>query len=307
MKIGLDTSYVGLSGNPRGGAYQYIVNLTQAILSVDHENEYRLSFNYVRRKHARTLNEVKRLFPGGRCIVRRIPFRSWIPYPAEFYVGRVDVFHGMYESLPPVLECRTVVTVHDSAYKRRPDSLRPEWVQRLGRQIPEAIGRADLVITVSRFTKGDLEEMLGVPEEKIRVIYHGANSAFFRIASEPVEASESVRMAYGIRRPYILYVGVLQPSKNIGGLVEAFARLKARIDIPHRLVIVGARGWMYEDIFVKMQESGVEDVVDFPGEVQDAGGSGPGVLASGGGGRCRRAGRSPFPGGDREGNGACRH
>jgi len=173
----------------------------------------------------------------------------------------------MYESLPPVLECRTVVTVHDSAYKRRPDSLRPEWVQRLGRQIPEAIGRADLVITVSRFTKGDLEEMLGVPEEKIRVIYHGANSAFFRIASEPVEASESVRMAYGIRRPYILYVGVLQPSKNIGGLVEAFARLKARIDIPHRLVIVGARGWMYEDIFVKMQESGVEDVVDFPGEV----------------------------------------
>lgn len=269
MRIGLDTSYVGLSGNPRGGAYQYILNLTQALLAVDRENEYRLSFNYVRRSHGRELGEIRRLFPGGRCIVRRAPFRSRIPYPAEFFVGRVDVFHGMYDAVPPALTCRSVVTIHDSAYKRRADSLRREWVERLARQIPEAVRRADLVIAVSHFARRDLEEMLGVPGEKIRVIYHGAHPLFFRAGEAPIEESAPVRNRYGISSPYILYVGVLQPSKNIEGLLEAYARLKASLRIPHRLVIVGAKGWLYEEIFVKTQALHLEEHVHFAGEVGD--------------------------------------
>lgn len=271
MKIALDATYAGQSSSQKGGIYQYIFHLVQALSEVDKENKYLLFFSFFRNKHRQTTDEFYSLFKKagyGRkdC---RIPSLIWkrLQFPIELFTGKIDLFHGLFDYVPRMLSGKSIVTIHDLAYLRRPEFLGSKRVKWKYKETPLAVRRADAIITVSNFSKNDLIKLLGIPEEKIWVTPHGVSPDFTPIQDK--EILERIKIKYRIKENYILFVGVLQPNKNIVKLLEAFSLLKNSCKLEHQLVIAGEKGWLYEDIFKKYNELKLGDTVIFTGYVPD--------------------------------------
>jgi glycosyltransferase involved in cell wall biosynthesis len=164
--------------------------------------------------------------PGLRSVARRR--------------GAVDVVHAPSVAVPPRGRYRLVVTVHDAAPLLFPETYprRGRWFHRRG--IAAAARRADLVITVSHAAAAELEEHTDIPGERVRVVPNGVDLG--EASDEDVAAA---RAAFGLGdRPYVLWLGSLEPRKNVGVLVEAFARWAATSDVPHQLVLAGPAGWV---------------------------------------------------------------
>ena len=169
--------------------------------------------------------------------------------PVECFAGRMDVFHGPNFILPPVRRARTVVTIHDVSFLRHPEFTEERNLRYLTARIHDTAARADAVITDSRFSAGEIVALLGVPPERVHPIHLGIGDAF---RPAPTQDVEQMRARLGLRRPYLLSVGTLEPRKNIPFLVEVFEQMqKADLD----LVIAGGLGWKYDAILARIQKS----------------------------------------------------
>src|SRR5262249_39196165 len=151
-----------------------------------------------------------------------------------------------------------VVTVHDLTFVVRPECAEPSLRRYLSRTVPRSVHRADAVVADSQATADDLMRLYRVPAERLEVIYSAARPPF-----RPLEPAEAEAMLGGLQvpRPFILTAGTLEPRKNIPRLIDAFESL----DIPHHLVVVGARGWLFDDIVQKLQRPRIVA----PGHVSD--------------------------------------
>ena len=200
----------------------------------------------------------RRIRPATPCL--RIP----IAFPLESRMRRLDVFHAQY-FLPPWLRCRTVLTVHDICYERFPQFFTKADYLRNKLAIPWSCRRADRIIAISEATKKDLVELYKIDPERITVIYEGASGEYKPLDPEP--GRERLRAAYQITGPFILYVGNLQPRKNLSRLLMAFARLKEKDRIPHQLVIVGQKTWPEDGISETLRSRALENEVILTGYV----------------------------------------
>jgi len=182
----------------------------------------------------------------------------------RFFAG-VGLFHATEHLLPRFSSVRTVFTLHDLIFLFHPETHKPlnRWFLTL--MMPRFLRAADAIIAVSECTKRDAIRFYGIPEEKITVIYEGV-SPHFRPASP--EAVRAVREKYSLPEHFILYVGTIEPRKNLTALLEAFTNLQSAICNLH-LVFVGKKGWLYEGFFRRLRELGLEDRVLFTGYVPD--------------------------------------
>ena len=173
--------------------------------------------------------------------------RLRLPLWADALAGGVDVFHSPDFVLAPVRRARTVLTVHDLTFVMRPECAAPSLRRYLGRVVPRSVRRADRVLADSKATAGDLLRLYQLPADRLEVVYSAADVRF-----RPLSADQAEEMLAGLEipRPFILTVGTLEPRKNIERLVDAFVSL----DVPHNLVVVGARGWLYEDVLAKLRQ-----------------------------------------------------
>jgi glycosyltransferase involved in cell wall biosynthesis len=184
--------------------------------------------------------------------------------PQDSLFPGVDLFHATDHLLPYFRRIKSVFTLHDLIFLFHPETHKPlnRWFLTL--MMPRFLRAADAVIAVSECTKRDAIRFYGIPEEKISVIYEGVNPRF-RPASP--EAIAAVRARYNLPEHFILYVGTIEPRKNLTALLEAFHHLLATHDL--RLVIVGKKGWLYEGFFRRLRELGLGDRVIFTGYVPD--------------------------------------
>ena len=127
--------------------------------------------------------------------------------------------------------------------------------------------RADKIVTVSQFSKEEIVKYLNIPEEKIVVMPNGVDHSLYH-PGYAEDAIEKAKRRYQIEGEYYLYLGTLEPRKNIERIVQAYARAK-RPGGP-KLVLAGRRGWLYESIFAAVQELGIEEDVVFTDYVADA-------------------------------------
>jgi glycosyltransferase involved in cell wall biosynthesis len=190
-----------------------------------------------------------------RRLVARVP-RLWrfVPLTLHDLINRrrlrqlrADIYFGTsYLGLfaPPT---KTVVTIHDLCYAHYPQtaSWRNRWLLR--RRLQADARRADAIFAVSGATRRDVLDLLGVAEEKVHVIYEGVADEFRPITDE--EGLAEVRARYGLASPFILFVGTVEPRKNLVRLIEAFRLLTNSPGLPHRLVIVGGKGWADKAIY----------------------------------------------------------
>jgi len=209
----------------------------------------------------------RRLAEGGGRSLISVNKTFWMQAVLPWVLLRlgVDVCHFTNGVASLWTPCPTVVTVHDMTlwlfpqhhYRRRLLAMRPF--------IPLAAHRATAIIAVSHSAKADIGRILGVPAEKVTVIYEAPGPAFRPLALGSV--LESVRQRYRLPERFLLYVGTIEPRKNLVRLLEAFACLRLTGTIPHGLVFVGQRGWKYAPVFAAVERLGLSDAVRFLGYV----------------------------------------
>lgn len=169
--------------------------------------------------------------------------------PFDWFAGGADVFHFPNFIRPPLARGASVVTIHDVAFLRYPETIESRNLAYLTSRIADTVARADAIITVSRFTAREVQELLHVPEERLFPVPSGLDPAMRRPSPEEIRAA---RHRFRLDRPYLLFVGTLEPRKNIPLLVDLFERLPG---FDGDLVIAGRRGWKYEPILQRIQAS----------------------------------------------------
>ncbi len=174
-----------------------------------------------------------------------------------------ELLHGLAFAAPIAVTVPTIITIHDLSFFRYPQAF-PFWQRRYLRWVTrQSAQRAAAIIAVSENTKQDVIRLLDVPEERVQVVYNGVDRWFQPL---PAEEVDSWRQQQGLPEQFILYVGTLQPRKNIELLIHAYAAWRERSgnrDIP--LILAGAKGWYYQKIFSLVDALGLSEAVRFPG------------------------------------------
>ena len=184
--------------------------------------------------------------------------------PLRLRALRTDVYHGPAVFLPHVkLGYRTVVTIHDLVSFLFPETVPRKYSLYMRFMTRLAVRSADRIIAVSRATRDDLERVLRVDPGKVDVIHEAVGPEFGRPL--PPGAVAAVVRRYGLRPPYCLFVGNLEPRKNLPALIEAFAEARRRLAAraqPFQLVLAGTRAWLHTGIFRAVEQYGLgQDVV----------------------------------------------
>lgn len=261
MRVAIDAR---LSYYVQGGITQYTLNLIRALAAIDRENDYLV---FQRR-------------PDQRSVVSQDNFRRvslWAPthHPLEQYMlglelllqTKIDVVHCT-DFIPPLYyHGPSVITVHDLAFLLYPHFLTRRSARYYG-LIDRAVRRADHIIAVSEATKRDLVRLTGVPESKITVIYEAAEPIYFPIHDR--EVLSQIHAKYHLPEQYILFVGTIEPRKNLLTLIRAYQGLITNYKSQADLVIVGKAGWLYNDVYQLVDDLGLNDRVHFLGRVPTA-------------------------------------
>ncbi len=272
MRIGID---YGSALWQRAGIGRYVRLLTEALLGLDRENEYILLYPRGRPgRPAPFLEPLRRLHQEyPRVRLRPLPLsdrwkailwqRLRLPVPVETLCGQLDWFFSPDFVLLPRIRARRAVTIHDLAFLVHPECAVPALRRYLERVVPRAAARADLVLAGSEAVRQDVLRLLAMAPERVQVLYSGVHPSF-RPLSDPA-LLEAVRARYGLPPRFLLTVGTIEPRKNLPRLLEALAGLPAEERLP--LVVVGQRGWLYEETFAAVERSGLE--VHLPGFIPD--------------------------------------
>lgn len=260
MKIAFDASTISTQGGPR----TYVLGLLSALLQMDRQNEYVVFYNDA--SHLGRFPQARELVLPGKSPLARL-WREHVLLPVACRRERVDLLHCPKSAIPFYSPCPTVVTLHDLIPLRHPETekLAARIYWRL--QIPVAARRSSYIITDSEHARQEIMADFLVAPERIKAIMLGFDPRM--TAQLDPAATAAVREKYELAKGYILYVGTIQPRKNIDTLIEAYARLRAvRVDMP-KLVIVGRKGWLYDRLFARINELDLVDDIIFTGFVPD--------------------------------------
>src|SRR5216110_1104150 len=198
---------------------------------------------------------------------RRVPRLVWMQTLAVTALRQVeaDVVHFTNGILPLMSPVPTVVTIHDMSLRLYP---RYHPVRRvlLNRPLVDvAARRADAIITVSESAKRDIVRLYGSQAERVHVVHEAAAPSFQPVRDAAV--LERVRQRYGLADRFILYVGTIEPRKNLPKLIEGFASRRKSGQLRHQLVCAGPYGWLSRNVEDLIDRLGIEDAVRFTGYV----------------------------------------
>lgn len=250
MHVAIDASRTTV---PRlTGTERYALELIRALIRLDSPHQFTLYF--------RDTPSPDLLPTHPNVIHRVIPFRrAWthLRFAAAIWQDRPDITFVPAHTLPFVFPGWSVVTVHDLGYKYFPEAhpLRSRLYLDLTTRYSAA--RARVVLADSQATADDLTRFYNTAASKIHVVHPGVQA--------PAIVDEAVRPKYGLPERYFLFIGTLQPRKNIARIVQAYAKYREGEQNPAGLVLVGKKGWLFDEQWI----NGVEGVI-LPGYVDEA-------------------------------------
>ncbi len=191
-----------------------------------------------------------------------------ITLPAELITLRLDLLHSPDVVLPVRRTFAGVITVHDLAFLRFPNWLTPQAARYYGR-VRQAVRSAERIIAVSECTRRDLLELLAVPSDKVAVIHEAAGPEFHPL-DLPLDRWREVKGRHLAPQRFALFVGTIEPRKNLPGLLRSFRQMLDRypdLDPHPRLILAGAQGWLSEAVFGLVHELQLAQEVAFVGPV----------------------------------------
>lgn len=187
-----------------------------------------------------------------------------LPVPYSGFFGRdSDITHFFNYIVPPGVKGKTIVTVHDMVYKAFPETVRGRTKLMLNMGLKSSMKRADIIVTDSEFSRSEIIRYFPEHEEKLRVVPCGVDSSRFFPCTDR-ERIEAVKSSLDIEGDYFLYLGTIEPRKNLERLIKAYGHFadEAGENAP-RLVLAGGKGWLYDGIFARVRSMGLEDKVIF--------------------------------------------
>ena len=249
MRIGIDSR---LNYYRPGGTVEYTRQVIRELASLDAESDYRII------QHVR---DRERLCPGAnfRRLNTLTPchhrLERW-SLSAELAPYRLDLLHTP-DIIPPQGGARRhVITIHDLHFLHYPQFMTADSRRHYRDRVGWAVQHADHILVSSQSTLHDLSTLLNVPSDKVTIHMLGVDAAFKPLPPEEIERH---RTRLGLPPRYLLFVGTFEPRKNIPGLARAYRRvIDARADCPP-LVLVGRRGWLYDDIFREVEALNLGD------------------------------------------------
>jgi len=260
IHVGVNAHLLSLDeGYRSAGITWYIYNLLRHLPGAVPGIEYTVFMSERRYRSTPDLDVRASRLPTDRPPVRILWEQVLQPWTVR--QAKIDLLYSPAYVGPLASACPFVVTVHDLSFLHYPQSFRAlnRSYLRLFAQL--SVRRARRIIAVSESTKRDLVHWYSLPPDKVDVVYNGVDSGFRPLPSEQVAA---FRREAGLPDRFILFVGTLEPRKNVVGLLEAYARLPK--DRPP-LMLVGGKGWLYDEIFARVEALGLSGEVRFVGYV----------------------------------------
>jgi glycosyltransferase involved in cell wall biosynthesis len=260
IHVGVNAHLLSLAESYRSaGITWYIYNLLRHLPEADPEIRFTAFLSERRFSATPGLQVQLSRLPTHRPLVRILweqGFQPWALSPSE-----IQLLHGPAFVGPLLGSVPFVVTVHDLSFLLYPAGFRKPNRLYLTAFTRWSVQRARRVIAVSDSTKRDVVRLYGISPDNVDVVHNGVDPCF-----QPLPASETTafRAKQGLPERFLLFVGTLEPRKNVIRLIESYAQLPA-----HRppLILVGGKGWLYDQIFARVKSLGLDDNVRFAGFV----------------------------------------
>lgn len=260
VRIGIDAHLLsGDAGYRRAGIHHYIAQVLGNLPESDFEYLVytRHKADFLQRSDMTTISS---RWPTEKRAVRIL----WehLNWPWQIKRHKLDMLHSTAFVTPLFSSCPEIVTVYDLSFLHFPDQFLRLQQLYLHTQTKRSCQQARHIITISESSRQDIHTFFNIPLSRISVIYPGVDDRYQPLSAEEAGA---FRQEIGIGR-YLLHVGTLQPRKNIITLLEAFAQLA---DQELQLVLIGGKGWLFEEIFARIQQLQISERVHFMGYVPD--------------------------------------
>ncbi|MDO8592548.1 MAG: glycosyltransferase family 1 protein [bacterium] len=279
MKIGIDIRTL-MDARP-SGVSEYTLNLVKEILKLDHGNEYRLFYNcfgacpHVPEFAGENVKMVKYNYPNK---IFNYPLAKFFNCPKIDQALAVDAWfmpHINFVGLSG--RVKSIITVHDLSFLRHPEFFNRRknfWHKMIN--VKKLLNKFDVIVAVSENTKRDIIELCGINPEKIKVIYSGIGSEYgqisniqYPISNKISNSNNQIKSKYNLPDKFILYLGTIEPRKNVDGIIRAYNELRIMNNElrDYKLVIAGARGWKSEKIYEEWERSEFKADIIFLGYV----------------------------------------
>lgn len=188
---------------------------------------------------------------------------NFLPFPYyKFFGSDCDITHFFNYIVPPCVKGKSVVTVHDMVYKAFPETVRARTKYMLDTGLKKSMKRADIIVTDSEFSKSEIIKYFPQYQDKIRVVPCGVDLERF-YPCDDMDKIERVKKDFETGDEYFLYLGTIEPRKNIERLIEAYAEFVKNTENPPNLVLAGGKGWLYDNIYSKAEKLGIQKRVIF--------------------------------------------
>ncbi|HEV7858211.1 MAG TPA: glycosyltransferase family 1 protein [Pyrinomonadaceae bacterium] len=265
--------YIGLDGiplnEPRTGVGHYTLELARALAVCSPSDEFEIASPLPFLPLMDQESE-EHLPPNLSMVQVEVNALSkhWWTIGLPRYIKRKSfaLFHGTNYDVPLWKRCPTVLTIHDLSLLLYPLTHEPGRVRRARRRLPLMASAATMIITPTMSVRGEVCAHLSISPEKVVPVPEAPRDNF-----RPINAawSEMTRKRLGVEDEFVLFVGTIEPRKNLRILVQAFALVSRATGARTQLVIAGKKGWLTDDLFVELKASGVAERVLFTGYLPD--------------------------------------
>src|SRR5260221_6588089 len=266
MRVGLDGYPLA---EPRTGVGHYTLELARALARISPSDEFELvspaPFT------TEVLDEIERTqLPNLRTSNPKsssIRGHWWsVGLPMYARRARFDLFHGTNFDVPLWKKRRSVVTIHDLSALLHPEKHRSRLVRRARLRLPLVVRVADMIITPTESVKREVCQRFNVKSEKVSAIHLAARQSFQPM---PFAQTAEIRKRLGIEDEFLLFVGTLEPRKNLLTLLKAFEQIVAQSSLHPQLVIAGGEGWLMNEVSAYLKKASISGRLRVTGYLDD--------------------------------------
>ena len=255
-KISLEIQWV--VGNKTGVGW-YIFNIVKGLIQ-NNKNDYIAEFiNFMNRHNVEEQVNYDIEIKQNKFIPYKVYniLTQKLNISHNFLLGtKSDIYHFFNFTIPKNIKGKVIITIYDTVFFSAPETMGD---MKAISEYKYAAERSDLIITISKSAKSDIIKHFNIDEKKIRIVSPGIDLQKYSYNYTDMEL-ESIRKKYNLPQKYILYLGTIEPRKNIERIVKAFKKYKKEVSDDLKLVIVGKKGWKYDNI-MKLIESMETDII----------------------------------------------
>ncbi len=263
LRVGINARYIQRKVT---GIEKYILQCLSLLSKIDSKNKYVLFFsnNFLPKLNLKpNFSRFITKFPTKSAFARIIWEQFWLS--REIRKEKINLFHGTSFVLPLFKPCRYLLTIYDLSYLYYPESY--TFLNRLYYRLflKHSVKMANRIIAISTAAKNEIVKEFGVSEKKIDIIYPAFDDDF--AVMNKIVAKDFLSKNYHISEPFFLFVGSLIPRKNLVRIILAFNKIKDQSK--HKLVVIGKKGWLYEEIFDTVKKLNLQSKVIFTNYVPE--------------------------------------